>query len=323
MNFDYANLGLTLGARHTASARRSREAMARQIAFGPWLPERYGMPYFSEQVDALLRVFLSSPTWHIDRPRGNARFYRFAAVLMQEVGQPDIREVRATLEEAARAWAADYEAEGGSARIDTLCERLQVLYDFFGALQNATPPTPSGDAPLRPPHAPPPHGTLPPRQEPPAAPAAPPRVTWEVLARGSTAPQKRDRAPQERDAGQPPIPRKARNKRGARAQVEPLETGTGSTPDSLSSGHWKQFWREVIRLHGLLVQRRGEPPLPTTPRHDSEAIGAEMRRWMGEVLRAEEITGAEKRDLIGKVIAKVTLGSNETDGSPVTIEWLK
>ena len=71
------------------------------------------MPYFSGQVDALLGVFLSSPTWRVDRPRENARFYRFAAAMMQEIGQPDIREVRAALEEAARAWAADYEAEGG------------------------------------------------------------------------------------------------------------------------------------------------------------------------------------------------------------------
>ena len=273
------------------------------------------MPYFSEQADALLRGFFSSPTWHVDRPRENARFYRFAAAMMQEIGQPDIREVRATLEEAAPAWAADYEAAGGGARIAALCERLQVLYDFFGALQDEVSPTLSRDAPPRPSHALPPPGALPPpQQETPAAPAAPPLATGERPARGSTAPQGTD-------AGEPPSPRKARNKR--RAQVEPLEAGTGSAPDGPSSGQWKQFWREVIRLHRLLLQRRGEPPLPTIPSHDSEAIGAEMRRWMGEVLKAEEITGAEKRDLIGRVIAKVILGSNEVDGSPVTIEWLK
>lgn len=272
------------------------------------------MSYFSEQVDALLRVFLSSPTWHIDRPREDARFYRFAAAMMQEIGQPDIREVRATLDEAARAWAADYEAEVGGARITTLCERLQVLYDFFGALQDAVPSTPSPDAPLSPLHTPPPPGVLPPCQEPPAAPAAPPLATGERLAGGSAAPQGRN-------TGQPSIPRKAQNKRAA--QVEPLEAGTASAPYGPSSGRWNQFWPEVIRLHGLLLQRRGEPPPPTIPNHDAEAIGAEMRRWMEEVLRAEEITGAEKRDLIGRVIAKVIVGSNEVDGSPVTVEWLK
>lgn len=270
------------------------------------------MPYFSEQVDALLRAFLSSPTWHIDRPRENARFYRFAAAMMQKIGQPDIREVRATLDEAARAWAANYGSEGCGARITVLCERLQVLYDFFGAIQNATPSAPSGDAPLRPPHAPHPRGALPPCQEPPAASAAPPLATGEGLARGSTAPQ-------ERDVAQPPIRRKAQNKRAA--QVEPLEAGTGSAPYGPSSGRWRQFWPEVIRLHGLLFQRRGEPPPPTIPNHDAKAIVAEMRRWAGVVLRAEEITGAEKRDLIGRVIAKVILAPKDVEGSSMTIEW--
>ena len=46
-----------------------------------------------------------------------------------------------------------------------------------------------------------------------------------------------------------------------------------------------------------------------------------MRRWVGEVLRAEEITGAEKRNLVGRVISKVTLAPKDVEGSSVTIEW--
>lgn len=272
------------------------------------------MPYFSEQVDALLRVFFSSPTWHIDRPRENARFYRFAAAMMQEVGQPDIREVRATLDEAAHAWAADYETEVGGARVAALCERLRVLYDFFGALQGELPPTsPRDDSPPPSPRVPMTPGTSPPRQKPPSAPAPSSPAGQGGLVRGPTPSQDGD-VPL-----QPPTVRKARPKRGA--QVEPQEAGKGPTPSDPALAPWQHFWPEVIRLHDLLLQRRGEPPPPTIPSHDPEAIGAEMRRWMGEVLRAEEITGAEKRNLVGRVISKVTLAPKDVEGVSVTIEW--
>ena len=265
------------------------------------------MNFFSEQSDALLRDWLTSPTWHIDKPSENAKFYCFAARLMQEAGQPDIREVRSTLQEAAQEWATEYTARGGDDRITHLYGHLQVLYDFFGAVHGIAPP--HAVRPQHQPLLPSPSDTLGLLQELPSVDVASAPVRQEKLAEVSAPAM-----PQ--DIPRLPKPRKVRQK----AEVQQDYSEVDNSP---SSERWKQFWPEVVRLHTLLLERRGEPSPPRIAADDPKAIHAEMGRWAEEVLKATEVTGAEKRDLIGRVIDKVILPDNRIEGSTVTIKWLK
>ena len=290
------------------------------------------LTFFSPRVDGLLQEWLSSPRWHTDRPSENARFYRFAAALMQEAGQPDIREVMETLKEAGSTWATDYDGCHGDARVQALCERLQVLYDFFGAHQEyphrpalpppeplplpmpaaistASPAPPGPDAvnsaashrKKRSPHRPPPQAQI----ELPSA----------IL---QAAPESKPAPDQAAPSGAAPALKK-RGRRGNEVVVEQSEA-SGEFP---SQERMEAFWKVVIRLHDLLVARRGESPPPAPSPKDTEALVAEMQRRAAEVLHAEEITVAEKRDLIGTIIDKVIPHRKDDGTVDVEIEWLK
>ncbi len=265
------------------------------------------MVFFSEQSDVLLCQWLTSPTWHIDKPSENAKFYRFAAMLMQEAGQPDVREIRCTLEEAAQEWAADYTARSGEFRIASVCERLQVLYDFFSAVRGSA--SYQADHPQPQPLLLGPLDTLMPLQDVSSVSGAPARLQEEKPPEASSSPPPQDI----------PLPSKLRKVRQkAEAPLEHSEVD-----DFPSSERWKHFWPEVVRLHTLLLERRGKPPPPRIAADNPKAIHAEMGRWAEEVLKATEVTGAEKRDLIGRVIYKVILPDHRIEGSTVTIKWLK
>ena len=226
---------------------------------------------------------------------------------MREAGQPDIREVRYTLQEAAQGWATDYTACGGDARIAYLCERLQILYDFFGAIHGLVPP--HADRSPHQPLLPISRDTSGPLQELTSVAVVSAPVQQEKLAEVSAPSMPQDTA-------RLPKPRKMRQK----PEVQQEHSEVDGFP---SSERWKQFWSEVVRLHILLLERRGEPPPPRIVSNHPKAIHAEMGRWAEEVLTATEITGAEKRDLIGRVIDKVILPDNRIEGSTVTIQWLK
>ena len=275
------------------------------------------MSFFSEQSDALLCDWLTSSTWHIDKPSENAKFYRFAAMLMQEAGQPDIREVRCTLQEAAQRWATDYTARGGDVRIASLCEHLQVLYDFFGAVHSPAPPQAEHPQPqpllLNPPD------TSMPLQKISSVAVAPALVLQAKLAKESAPSILQDtpRLPKQRNV------RKKTEVQQEHSEVTEIQQEHSEVDASYSSERWKQFWPEVVRLHTLLLERRGEPPPPRIAADDPKAIHAEMGRWAEEVLKATEVTGAEKRDLIGRVIEKVILPDQRIEGSTITIKWLK
>ena len=294
---------------------------------------------FFEQADALLREWLTSPTWHVDKPSENAKFYRFAAALMQEAGQPDIREVRGTLEEAAREWAAGYEERGGDRRIDVLCERLQVLYDFANALQEPSavsttspslgvPPSPPTSVPL--PLAPvttPTKRSVPPSAErlvpivqepilpPPSLPVTEDSTVPIAVREAAATAQPHQAAP---PPELPPVPKK-RGRRGKEVRIEP----SVESKDGPSSERMQAFWRVVLELYDVLVVRRGETPPTPPPPNDAEAIAAEMQRRAHEVLHAEEITGAEKNRLIRTIIDKVIPHRKDGDAVYVEIEWLK
>lgn len=293
------------------------------------------MKYFSERTDALLLNWLSSPAWHSDRPSSNIHFYRFAAALMQEVGQADLREVRSTLEEAGRASAAGYAEHNGDARIGVLCERMQVLYDFFNALQEPTSQTftspllssPHRQPPLPSPPIPSTDSTTPEkidrsdavssRQKPPrTSPLLAKIATAPKPAPPQTAPPPSTIEPQPSDVLSTP---KNRGRRGREVLVEQTEDNR----DGPSSERWQAFWRMVLGLYDLLVARRGETHPAPPPQNDPEAVASEMQRRAHEVLYAEEITGVEKRDLIGTIINKVMPHRKDDDVIYVEIEWLR
>ena len=88
----------------------------------------------SEHNDALLHDWLTTPNRHIDKPCENAKFYCFVAALMHDLGQLDIRELHCFLKETGNYWTSDFAERNGDSCIAVLCEHLQVLYDFFGAV---------------------------------------------------------------------------------------------------------------------------------------------------------------------------------------------
>lgn len=268
------------------------------------------MLFFSEHADTLLHNWFEGATWYIDKPSENAKFYRFVAALMHDLGQPDIREVRCALQEAGSYWASDFAARNGEHRIAALCERLQVLYDFFGAVSGAAS-LPAKPASPQPQPLPPTTSGLPMlRQEVPAAFIAPTQAFKTPEQALSTSVQQ--------DKPKPSASRKAQSKK--QAQVKAGQNEIEREEDLPSQARWEQFCHEVIRLHVLLLERREQPPSVRIPSSQTEAIAAEMRRWTDEVLQAEEITDAEKRNLIGTIIDKVM---PDIEGSTVTIKWLK
>jgi len=87
--------------------------------------------YFSEKADRILSSWFESPEWYADNSL-NA-FDRFVGAMVADLGFVEIAEVRETLRRAACDITPGYVEESGCARIEVLCSRMVVLYEFLAA----------------------------------------------------------------------------------------------------------------------------------------------------------------------------------------------